>query len=68
MIITHADMMSCGYCNKGARAFAKRHNLNWEAFVNRGIDESILSQIDDEMVKRVIEHTRLRRNEVSNGR
>lgn len=43
-----------GYCNRGLRAFGKRHNLDWEDFLLNGIDIEIIRQIDDDMARAVI--------------
>ena len=45
---------SKGYCNRGMRAFAAKHNLDWESFVYNGVDTKLLSHIDDEMLNAVI--------------
>lgn len=36
------------------RAFADKNNLDWEDFVNNGIDIEVLRAIDDDMVRAVI--------------
>lgn len=60
MIVTvkHARSVMCpngrGYCSRGMRQFAAKHNLDFEDFVHNGIDSSILSAIDDEMVRLVL--------------
>ena len=43
-----------GYCSRGMRLFAERHQLNWEEFVLHGIDVKTVAHIDDEMLKAVI--------------
>ena len=43
-----------GYCSRGMRAFANRHDLNWEDFVTNGIDIETLRAIDDDMARAVI--------------
>lgn len=54
MIIRHEDLAAISFCNRGARAFFKRHGLNWQSFIQHGIDDSELTGIDDEMMKQVI--------------
>lgn len=56
MNVTHADMMACNYCNRGARAFCLRHGINWQLFIKQGIPISEVEHIDDAMLKRVIEY------------
>ena len=43
-----------GYCSKGARQFAARHNLSYEDFLKNGIDIEILRALDDDMALAVI--------------
>lgn len=49
------DAWDAGYCSKGLRAFAKRHNLDWEDFLQNGIDEEVIVALDDHMGNKVIE-------------
>lgn len=60
MLITHADMMACKFCNRGARQFCERHGFNWQSFVTHGVEVSQVEHIDDAMLKQVIERARLR--------
>ena len=43
------------YCHRGARAFAQRHNLDWQDFVKNGIDAEVLRQTGDAMAVRIVE-------------
>ena len=43
-----------GYCSRGMRMFAKRHELDWEEFVNNGLPVEAFAHIDDDMLKAVI--------------
>lgn len=43
-----------GYCSRGMRLFAVRHNLDWEDFLLNGIDIEVIRAIDDEMARAVI--------------
>lgn len=60
MIITHSDLAAMKFCNRGARLFFERHGLNWQTFMQQGIDDSELVGIDDEMMRQVVERARLR--------
>lgn len=60
MRITHADMMACKFCNRGARQFCERYGFNWQSFVAHGVEVSEVEHIDDAMLKQVIERARLR--------
>lgn len=63
MIVTHADLAACKFCNRGSRQFFERHGLNWQDFIQNGIDVSHLEQIDDAMMQQVIERARRREEE-----
>ena len=54
-VLRHADLRSLNYCNRGIRELAARHKLNWQIFMQQGIDTNEISHIDDEMVRRAIE-------------
>lgn len=56
VVVTHADMMACNYCNRGARAFCARHEINWQVFIQQGIPVSDVEHIDDAMLKNVIQY------------
>lgn len=60
MIITHADLSSIQFCNRGARVFFERHGLDWSSFIQHGIDDSELVGIDDEMLRQVIDNAKQR--------
>lgn len=55
------DAWDAGYCSKGLRAFAKRHDLDWEDFLQNGIEEEVIAALNDHMGNKVIEvaHGRL---------
>lgn len=59
-MLTHADMRACKYCNRGAREFADRHGINWQSFLQQGVDTKELAHIDDAMLARVIEYAERR--------
>lgn len=50
------DMRELGYCNRGAREFFQRHNLDWIEFVNSGIDADKLVATGDGMAIKVVRH------------
>ena len=55
MIITFEDYISTpGRCNEGGRRWAKEHNIDWNDFRKNGIQEYILEQFDDAIIKRII--------------
>ena len=67
--ITHADMMACKFCNRGARQFCERHGFNWQSFIEQGVEIGDVAHIDDAMLKQVIARAQQREQEgISNGR
>ena len=36
-----------GFCRRGARAWFKRHRLDWDSFRHRGIDSTVLEATGD---------------------
>lgn len=44
-----------GYCVKGMRLFASRHNLDFETFAREGIDAEVLRATGDEMALKIVE-------------
>lgn len=55
MIIRVQHAWSAGFCSRGLREFAKKHDLDWEKFLNEGIEEEELLKFDDHMVNKIIE-------------
>lgn len=49
-----------GYCIPGAQAWFARHGLNWQLFVQHGIDAAIIEAIPDPMAQRVVAQARRR--------
>lgn len=43
-----------GYCTKGLRLFAQKHNLDWSDFIKNGIDSSKIAELDDALAQAVI--------------
>ena len=61
VIVKHQDMRNLRYCNRGGRAFCLQHGINWELFLQQGIDSDILASIgDDDMVNRLIAEAKRR--------
>ncbi len=44
-----------GYCSRGMRLFAQKHNLDFNDFIKNGVDAEVLLATDDEMAKRAVE-------------
>jgi hypothetical protein len=47
-------------CAKGARAFFRRHGLDWSQFIREGIDAEMLVATGDAMAMKVVEHAKRR--------
>ncbi|MHB1057235.1 MAG: hypothetical protein ACYC0F_05065 [Rhodanobacter sp.] len=45
-----------GFCRRGARAWAKRHDIDWARFRYRGIDEAELLAIGDAFAQALVRH------------
>lgn len=54
IVVIHADMRALGYCNRGARQWFARHQLNWSDFLNRGIGADRLLATGDAMAEEVV--------------
>lgn len=65
-IVKHADIRVLGFCNRGAREFFERHNLDWSSFVSNGIDEDVLLALNDEMATQAVEQAH-KREETEGG-
>lgn len=65
-LIIMKDLREAKLCSSGARAFFKRHDLNWKRFLEHGICATELSHIEDAMVQRVIEVARGRIEKANN--
>lgn len=68
MIITLTHLKSMpiakgmnGYCNKGARQFFERHNMDWNHFRKHGLDEQVFLNTHDAMAIDLVEHARGRK-------
>lgn len=42
-------------CSSGAREFFKKHNLDWQKFLNEGLDSEIMEATGDPMALSVVE-------------
>lgn len=61
VIVKHQDMRNLQYCNRGARLFCSQHGINWELFLQQGIDSDILLAIgDDDMINRLVAEAKRR--------
>ncbi len=54
MLVTVQHAIACGYCVNGIRTFFKKHGLDFKAFVNEGIDEERLTELNDSMADKVV--------------
>ena len=55
MIIRIEDARALGYCSKGMRLFCKKYNINYLAFAQNGIEDSVLLETNDAMAIKVVE-------------
>ncbi|MDP8171622.1 hypothetical protein QJU96_10040 [Pasteurella skyensis] len=55
MIITMQDMRRVNYCASGVEAFFKRENLDFNHFLQHGIDDSVLLEINSVFVRKCID-------------
>jgi len=51
------------FCNKGGRAFAERHGLDWAEFLKNGLDESMFLATGDAMALKAVAAARKRESE-----
>jgi hypothetical protein len=61
VIITVSDVRASFMCTKGARAFFRRHNLDWSRFIREGLPEEEIARTNDAMALKVIEVAHERR-------
>jgi hypothetical protein len=62
LMVTHADMRSLGYCNRGARDWFARHRLDWSRFIDQGLPADLLLATGDSMAQDVVAVASQRRN------
>lgn len=58
IIIRMEHVRMAGMCSSGARAFFKKHDLDWNEFLEHGITAKKLIPTQDAMALRVIEVAR----------
>lgn len=58
--MTHADMRALGYCNRGARDWFGRHQLDWSRFIDQGLPANLLLATGDSMTQDVVDAARCR--------
>ena len=58
LMIKMEHVRLAGMCSSGARAFFKKHNLDWNEFLERGISAKKLEPTKDAMALRVVEVAR----------
>ena len=69
--VTIQDLRAARYCLAGVRPWFQRHGLNWQDFLEHGIDTNRLRATGDALVEPVIQAAETRtatRTEASNGR
>lgn len=47
-----------GYCHRAAREFFASHGLDWQDFLNNGIDENALLATGNALAQALVEHAR----------
>lgn len=67
MMIRMSDVRAAKMCSRGARDFFARHDLDWSAFLETGVDHELLLATGDPMARQVVELV-LKRAEVNDGR
>lgn len=60
MIVTVDDIRASRQCMKGFRKWAPFYGYDWNSFVKNGLPYSELENVDNALVKRVLEQTRKR--------
>lgn len=69
ILVTHGDMRRLGYCNRGAREWFARHQLDWGLFIDQGLPAPMLLATGDSMAEDVVAAARERiAVEVNDGR
>lgn len=68
--VTIQDLRDARYCLAGVRPWFRRHGLDWQDFLARGIEADRLRATEDALVEPVIRiaETRETATEASNGR
>lgn len=60
LTVTMRDVREVKLCAGGARAFAKRHELDWSKFLAEGIPAEVLEQTGDAFALAAVENARKR--------
>ena len=69
ILVTHGDMRRLGYCNRGAREWFTRHQLDWSLCIDQGLPPPMLLATGDSMAEDVVAAARERiASEVNDGR
>lgn len=69
ILVNHGDMRSLGYCNRGAREWFARHQLDWSQFIDQGLPAPLLLATGDSMAEEVVAAASARIGlEVNDGR
>ena len=55
LFVTIQDLRAARYCLAGVRPWFQRHGLNWQDFLNHGIDAERLRATGDALVEPVIQ-------------
>ncbi|ACM03956.1 Hypothetical Protein RSKD131_4096 [Cereibacter sphaeroides KD131] len=68
--VTIQDLRDARYCLAGVRPWFRRHGLDWQDFLARGIEADRLRATGDALVEPVIRIAEMREtaSEASNGR
>jgi hypothetical protein len=52
------DIRACNMCSRGARKFFERHGLDWNDFLQNGVECETIEKTGDAMGLRVVAHVR----------
>ena len=74
--VTLRDLRTARYCRAGVRPWFRRHGLDWQGFLDAGIDAAVLRATGDALVAPVIaaaeareaQEMHIRQTETSDGR
>ena len=58
--VTVADVRAARYCLAGVRPWFRRHGLDWQDFLARGIDAAVLRATGDALIEPVIRAAEMR--------
>lgn len=60
VVVKVEDLRALKYCAEGARKMAKRHGLEWSAFLRGEVTTDQLEHINDAMMRALIETAKKR--------